>query len=120
MTRDGGSAGDGDRDRNAPREPDADGIDRDRLEAELAAYDGSGAVLRAISRRARDIADAGVHERDRGHPLTVAAVRRNLADAPDGSDAAERWNWWMRALDVAYGGYERFTVRHPDGDGGNG
>lgn len=119
MDHDGGSTGNGDPDpdRDSPRPwTDADRIDRERLEAELAAFGGSTAVRRTISRQARDIADAGVHERDRGHPLTVAAVRRNLADAPDGSDAAERWNWWMRALDVAYGGYERFTVRRPDGE----
>ena len=43
--------------------------------------------------------------------LTVAAVVRNLADAPEGSSVADRWNWWLGALNAAYDGYREFEVR---------
>jgi hypothetical protein len=57
-----------------------------------------------------DLADSGQVADDRGADLTVAEVVRNLDDAPDGS-VASRWNWWLGALEVAYGGYETFQVR---------
>jgi hypothetical protein len=88
-----------------------------RLERELdAAFGGTDAERRAVARAARDLVDAGRLERDRGHALTVPDVIRNLEDAPAGSDLVDRWNWWMGALGVAYGGYDRFAVRFVDGD----
>jgi len=87
-------------------------MDRAALEAALGAeFEADAADLRAVSRQARDLADAGVLEADLGHPLTVETVVRNLADAPDGYTLVERWNWWLGALDLSHGGYLRFQVR---------
>jgi hypothetical protein len=75
------------------------------------AFDGTEAEYRVVARQARDLADAGIVDDDRGHPLTVEAVVRNLADAPGESSVADRWNWWLGALEAAYGGYREFEVR---------
>ena len=73
-------------------------------------FDGSDAERRVVVRQALDLADSGKAARDRGTPLTVEEIVSNLDDAPDES-VANRWNWWMGALEVAYGGYEAFQVR---------
>ena len=87
-------------------------MDRGALEERLGAeFDASEGGPRAVSRQARDLADAGLVEADLGHPLTVETVVEDLADAPDGYTAAERWNWWLGALDLSHGGYLRFQVR---------
>lgn len=80
----------------------------DRLERE---FGGSDAERRVLVRQARDLADSGMVERDRGHALTVDELIANLQDAPDEMSLAEKWNWWMGALETAYGGYHQFTVR---------
>jgi hypothetical protein len=106
-------------DDGAPGRPDAGrgtdgsaGLDVDELAAALAdAFDGTPGERRVVARQARDLADEGRHARDRGRPLTVAEVVANLADAPPDSSVPERWNWWLGALEVAYGGYEPFQVR---------
>jgi len=46
----------------------------------------------------------------------VPGVIDHLGDAPDGSSLVERWNWWLGALDAAYGDYDYFTVRFVEGD----
>lgn len=79
----------------------------DALERE---FGGTEAERRVVARQARDLADSGKPERDRGAPLTVEAVVSNLADAPADASLPERWNWWLGALEVAYGGYEPFQV----------
>ncbi len=92
-------------------------MDPKRLDAALAAeFGGTAAERRAIVRSARDLADSGKPSRDRGHALTVPDIIRHLSDAPDDSSLLNRWNWWMGALDVAYGGYDYFTVRFIEGD----
>jgi hypothetical protein len=90
-------------------------LDREDLADELARFGGSAAERRVVARQASDLADSGKSTRDRGHPLTVEGVLANLADAPDGGPA-ERWNWWLGALDVAYGGYTEFQVRRVPGE----
>ena len=90
-------------------------VDSDELTAALARFDGTPAERRVVARQARDLADAGLVERDRDDPLTVDVVLDELAGAPSGGPAA-RWNWWVGALEVAHGGYERFAVRRYDGD----
>ena len=77
-------------------------------------FGGTEPACRTVARQARDLADSGVIEADRGHELTVADIIENLADAPDDHDLVERWNWWLGSLETAYGGYERFTVRFVD------
>jgi hypothetical protein len=73
-------------------------------------FTGSDAERRVVVRQAMDLADSGQAARDRGAPLTVDEIVENLQDAPDES-VANRWNWWMGALEVAYGGYAGFQVR---------
>jgi len=80
----------------------------DALEA---AFDGTDAEFRVVARQARDLADAGIVAEDRGEPLSVEEIVRNLDDAPDDSSVADRWNWWLGALDAAYGDYREFEVR---------
>lgn len=92
-------------------------MDRKRLENALAeAFGGTEAERRAVARAACDLADSGRPSADRGHALTVPGVIGHLEDAPDGSSVVERWNWWLGALDAAYGGYDYFTVRFVEGD----
>ncbi|WP_049985309.1 hypothetical protein [Halobellus rufus] len=80
-------------------------------EALEAAFEGETAEFRVVARQARDLADAGIVAEDRGEPLTVAEIVDNLGDAPDDSSVADRWNWWLGALETAYGGYREFEVR---------
>jgi hypothetical protein len=92
-------------------------MDRQRLESALEAeFGGTEAERRAVSRAARDLVDSERPSEDRGHGLTVPGVVGHMEDAPDGSSLVERWNWWMGALDAAYGGYDYFTVRFVEDD----
>ncbi|SEH61503.1 hypothetical protein SAMN05192561_11312 [Halopenitus malekzadehii] len=87
-------------------------MDASRLETALAEeFGGSAAERRVVARQARDLSDSGKPKRDRGHALTVPDVLRHLSDAPEGWSLVERWNWWLGALETAYGGYNGFTVR---------
>jgi hypothetical protein len=87
-------------------------MDPDHLDAALAeAFDAAPGERRAVVRHATDLADAGRLATDRGAPLTVDTLVAELADAPEGSSLPGRWNWWIGALDVAYGGYAEFAVR---------
>lgn len=99
-------------DRRGPSGLEMARFEADDLVAALAdAFDGSKAEHRVVARQARDLADAGIVEDDRGEPLTIEEIVRNLEDAPDDSGVADRWNWWLGALDAAYGGYREFEVR---------
>jgi hypothetical protein len=95
-----------------------DELDTAALERGLAErFGGTAAERRVVAREARDLADAGQFAGDRGHPLTVETILSELADAREGTPA-DRWNWWLGALDVAYGGYEPYQVRrYPAGEG---
>jgi hypothetical protein len=73
-------------------------------------FGGTPGERRVVVRQAQDLADSGRFAADRGHPLSVEVVVENLADAPD-ETIPDRWNWWLGALEVAYGGYEPFQVR---------
>lgn len=84
---------------------DADDL-ADRL---IERFPGDRSEASVVSRQARDLAASGTHREDRGHPLTIDEVLAELEDAPEGS-IAERWNWWLGALEAAYGGYRRFQV----------
>ncbi|ELY92954.1 hypothetical protein C483_06470 [Natrialba hulunbeirensis JCM 10989] len=87
------------------------GLDRDRFDDLLATeYSGGVGERRVVVRQAVDLADSGQYERDTAVTLTAAVVVDELADAPDGS-VADRWNWWIGSLELAFGGYARFGVR---------
>jgi hypothetical protein len=85
-------------------------VDVDALADALSRFGGTAAERRVVARQAQDLADSGRLERDRGHPPMVETVVAELAEAPSGGPA-DRWNWWVGALDVAYGGYAQFGVR---------
>lgn len=86
-------------------------MDQERLKDALEPFDGSSSARHVVARQARDLADAGLVEAHFGRPLTVEDVVDNLEDAPAGHTLVERWNWWMGALEVSHGGYNRFRVR---------
>jgi hypothetical protein len=85
-------------------------MDPEAMATALERFGGTATERRVVARQARDLADAGLASRDRGHDLTVDVVVSNLAEAPGGGPA-ERWNWWIGALEVAHGGYAPFRVR---------
>ena len=90
-------------------------MDRQELEAALREAFGGGETAAVVARQAGDMADGGQFDDDFGGELTVETVVSNLRDAPTGYSLAERWNWWLGALDLSHGGYTRFSVR-PDVD----
>lgn len=73
------------------------------------AFGGTVAERRAVARSAGDLVDDGRLSEDLGVDVTPTVLVENLGDAPDGTPA-ERWNWWMGALEAAYGGYYEFRV----------
>ncbi|MFC6823881.1 hypothetical protein [Halopelagius fulvigenes] len=86
-------------------------LDPEELATELErAFGGSERERSVVARQARDLAESGKPEADRGEPLTVAEVVRQMGDAPEGSGVADRWNWWLGSLEIAYGGYREFQV----------
>lgn len=95
---------------------DADSVelDPDALAAALEQFGGSEAERRTVARQAVDLADAGTYRVDASRFLTVDLIVDELGDASGGSPA-DRWNWWIGVLSVAYGGYEQFGVRRYPG-----
>lgn len=93
-------------------------MDREALDRSLdAAFDGEPAERRVVVRQALDLADASrwakTHD---GVTLTVDRLIAELRQAPADDDLAERWNWWIGALELAYGGFEQFAVRRWEPD----
>lgn len=84
-------------------------MDAQELQRGLARWGGSDEERRAVARAAGDLADSGRYAADVGAELDAETVLAELSDARDGSPA-ERWNWWLGALEVAYGGYREFRV----------
>ena len=89
-------------------------LDPEALVAALDRFGGTEPERRTVARQAVDLADTGRYPRDTGRALTPDLIVDELADAPDGSPA-DRWNWWIGVLAVAYGGYEEFAVRRYPG-----
>ncbi|ELZ79757.1 hypothetical protein C455_07285 [Haloferax larsenii JCM 13917] len=85
-------------------------FDENAFRDALAEFGGTEAERRVVARQARDLVDSGQAADDRGASLTVDEIVRNLRDAPRGTPAT-RWNWWLGALEAAYGGYHEFQVR---------
>lgn len=89
-------------------------MDRETLEARLGdEFDAEHVVVTIVGRQACDLADSKQFADDFGGELTVRDVVENLDDAPTEYTLVERWNWWLGALELSHGGYERFHVR-PD------
>ena len=88
-------------------------MDRQRLATALGReFEGSTAVVRAVSRQACDLADLGSIQRDGGYELSAETVISHLQDAPEGYTLKERWNWWIGSLELAYGAaYRQFRIR---------
>ncbi|AFZ73107.1 hypothetical protein [Natronobacterium gregoryi] len=85
-------------------------IDPDRLETRLREeFDGTSGERRVVVRQAVDLADSGQYREDTGGPLTNDVVVAELADAPDGTPA-DRWNWWIGSLEIAFGDYGTFRI----------
>jgi hypothetical protein len=87
-----------------------DHFDAEALAAGLETFGGDAEERRVVARHARDLSDSGRYEADADVELTPEHVVVQLADAPEGGPA-ERWNWWIGALELAYGGYGEFQVR---------
>ncbi|GAA3873608.1 hypothetical protein GCM10022627_26940 [Haloarcula argentinensis] len=88
------------------------GVDRTELERELRdAFDTDPDIVTVVARQARDLSESDQFVTDFGAELTVEDIVDNLADAPEDYQLAERWNWWLGALDLSHGGYARFSVR---------
>jgi len=91
-------------------------MDREVLMLHLRqAFGGTAAERRTVARAAGDLVDAGKLEGDLDVELTAEVVLEHLSDAPKGSPA-ERWNWWMGALEASHGGYRQFRVTAWDGE----
>lgn len=80
------------------------------LEGLEAAFGGSQAERDAVARAARDLDASDQVETDTESEVTAGRVIAELEDAPDGGPA-DRWNWWIGALEIAYGGYAEYQVR---------
>ena len=86
-------------------------LDPGRLELRLRREFGGGREeCRVVVRQAVDLADSGQYEADVGTALSNDVVIEELSDAPDGTPA-NRWNWWIGSLELAFGGYAQFGVR---------
>ena len=88
-------------------------MDPDALDRQLAEAFGSGAAeRRVVVRQAVDLVDAGRWaETHDDEALTPERIVSELEQAPRDAGLADRWNWWLGALEVAHGGFERFSVR---------
>ena len=86
-------------------------MDRNALRSALTdAFAADPAELDEVVRAASDLADSGRLVADLDVAVTPAVVVSHLRDAPGGG-LADRWNWWMGSLEIAFGGYRRFEVR---------
>ena len=87
-------------------------MNRELLEIRLAkVFDSPPAERRVVVRQAGDLHDSAVYFDTHDRQLAVDIVIANLADAPDGLGLIDRWNWWIGALDLAHGGFDRFRIR---------
>lgn len=101
-------------------------MDVDELDAALAdAFDAGADERRAVARLACDLAATGRYGAVTDHELSPEVVVANLRDAPD-DGLASKWNWWLGALEIAFGrqepdgGFAEFQVRRYGADGADG
>ena len=89
-------------------------VDRSNLATVLAEhFDAGETTARIVARQAGDLHDSRQLADDLEMRVTAESVLTHLEDAPDDYTLIERWNWWLGALELSHGGYERFKVR-PD------
>lgn len=89
-------------------------MDRQELTQTLCeSFDADADFASVVARQAGDMSDGDRFADDFDAELTVETIVENLRDAPAEYTLAERWNWWLGALDLSHGGYARFSVR-PD------
>ncbi|MFC5971245.1 hypothetical protein ACFPYI_07860 [Halomarina salina] len=93
-----------------PRDADQRGDDPSFPEALASAFDATDAEIRVVARQAQDLADSGRYRADTSHELTPGVVVTELGDAPD-DGLPSKWNWWVGALDLAYGDYAEFRIQ---------
>ena len=94
--------------------PVATTVDRSKLATTLAEhFDAGETTARIVARQAGDLHDSRQLAYDLDMEVTVESVVAHLEDAPDDHSLIDRWNWWLGALELSHGGYERFKVR-PD------
>lgn len=91
-------------------------MDRQELERALCEAFDADELAAVVARQAGDMAEGEQFESDFDAALTVETIIENLRDAPAEYTLAQRWNWWLGALDISHGGYARFSVR-PDIEG---
>lgn len=88
---------------------------KEQLESEFARrFDGSEANRVAVARQASDLLDSKQLIDDLGTQPTTEQLCEHLSDAPDGYTLAERWNWWIGSLELAFGGYLEFRLHGGD------
>jgi hypothetical protein len=91
-------------------------MNRELLEVRLKrAFDASPDARRVVVRQAGDLHDSGRYAETHGVELAPEHVIENLTDAPADHGLVDRWNWWIGALELAHGGYERFRIRAWEG-----
>ena len=90
-------------------------MDRQELERALREAFDADELAPVVARQAGDMAEGEQFAADFDAALTVDTIIENLRDAPAEYTLAQRWNWWLGALDISHGGYARFSVR-PDID----
>jgi hypothetical protein len=95
-------------------------------EALAAAFEAPAGERRAVARMACDLGATGHYGEMTDHELTPEVVVTNLQDAPD-DELASKWNWWLGALEIAFGrramdtdgpdtGFAEFQVRRYESD----
>lgn len=84
----------------------------DELEfiAALEQFGGSRQERLAVARQARDLYDSGKVNESIDGTMTTTFLISELSDAPSGTPA-DRWNWWIGAMNLAYGNFSQFQVR---------
>lgn len=92
-------------------------MNREVLDARLErAFESTAGERRVVARQATDLHDSGRYAETHGVELEVETVLSNLREAPEDDGLVDRWNWWVGAMELAHGGYERFLVRRFEED----
>jgi hypothetical protein len=80
------------------------------------AFEATPDARRIVVRQAGDLHDSGQYAETKGVELTPGRVIENLSEAPADHGLVERWNWWVGAMELAHGEYDRFRIRAWEGE----